>query len=198
MEKLNQYYLIILPLSECSQLTDIAQAVLEQTNQSHHGTVTGSASLQSRISYLFFFFLNALYLSGRSIHTNASAGGDTLQYSAFLPSPHTPIVPQTNSARILSTRQSISTIIAVEYKDHVQQEKCSKLQDLFLSKEIKISTQSCSTAGPQILSTILNCCCITVFLLLTQWEIILFTYLFIYSFLFFARLPLLFWGDSTV
>lgn len=60
MEKLNQYYLIILPLSECSQLTDIAQAVLEQTNQSHHGTVTGSASLQSRISYLFFFFFKCI------------------------------------------------------------------------------------------------------------------------------------------
>lgn len=26
----------------------------------------------------FFFFLNALYLSGRSIHTNVRAGGDTL------------------------------------------------------------------------------------------------------------------------
>lgn len=52
--KFNQYYLIFLPSSGCSQLIDIAQAVLEQTNQSLPGTVTGSASLQPMISYPFF------------------------------------------------------------------------------------------------------------------------------------------------
>jgi len=81
-EKFNQYYLIFLPSSGCSQLIDIAQAVLEKTNQSCHGTVTGSASLQPMISYLFFSFLkNAFLPSGRNTIslTNVSAGGDTPQ-----------------------------------------------------------------------------------------------------------------------
>lgn len=56
VKKFNQYYPIFLPSSGCSQLIDIAQAVLEQTNQSHHGIVTGSASLEPMISYHFFFF----------------------------------------------------------------------------------------------------------------------------------------------
>lgn len=83
VEKLNQYYLIFLPLSGCSQLIDIAQAALEQTNQSRHGTVTGSASLQPMISYLPPPppSENAFFSSGRNAIslTNVSAGGDTPQ-----------------------------------------------------------------------------------------------------------------------
>lgn len=53
VEKSNQYYLIFLPSSGYSQLIDIAQAAIEQTNQSQHGTVPGSASLKPMISYFF-------------------------------------------------------------------------------------------------------------------------------------------------
>lgn len=93
VEKFNQYYLIILPSSGCSQLIDIEQTVLEQTYQSHHGTVTGSASLQPRISYLFFFFFKCIIFQWEKHIVLLMSAQVGKLYGALLLSPHTPIIP---------------------------------------------------------------------------------------------------------